>query len=121
MYADFPAYAVVLLDGFEQKAAGNVQRSQMEDGYVHQAPAHSLTRYEQPLTYRLPSTALKDSFEAWRASNGNGALFFRWPDPVDPTGATTRRARILNGEVSYKPLTRRLDDWSVSFTLEYWA
>jgi hypothetical protein len=120
-YTNFPAYALVLLDGFEQRAGGNVQRSDMEDGYTHQAPAHSLTRYELPLTYRLPTTALKDNFEAWRRGNGNGALFFRWPHPVDPTGATTYRARIVGGEVVYKPLTRRLDDWQVSFTLEYWA
>lgn len=120
-YADFPSYALVMLDGFEQRAAGHVQRDDMDDGYTHQAPAHSLTRYELPLTYRLATTALRDAFEDWRRGNGNGALFFRWPDPVDPTGATKRRARIVGGEVSYKPLTKRLDDWQVSFTLEYWA
>lgn len=117
----FPSYAMLLVDGFELRASGHVQRSEMEDGYTHQAPAHSLTRYELPLTYRLATTALKEAFEAWRVGNGNGALFFRWPDPVDPTGATLRRARFVKGETVYKPLTRRLDDWQVSFTLEYWA
>lgn len=121
MYTDFPTYALVMLDGFQQTASGNVDREEMEDGYSHQAPAHSLTRYEQPLTYRLATTSLKDLFENWRRANGNGALFFRWPDPTDPSGATKRRARIVGGEVVYKPLNRRLDDWQVSFTLEYWA
>lgn len=121
VYTDFPAYALVMLDGFEQRASGKVLRTDMEDGYTQQAPAQSLARYELPLTYRLATTALKDAFEAWRRGNGNGALFFRWPDPVDPTGATRRRARIVSGEVVYKPLNRRLDDWQVSFTLEFWA
>lgn len=120
-YETFPAYALLWLEGFQQRASANVQREEMEDGYIHQAPASSLTRYELPLQYRLASTARKDAFEAWRRANGNGSLFFRWPDPVDASGATTRRARIVGGEVSYKPLTSRLDDWLVSFTLEYWA
>lgn len=119
--ATFPTYALVWLDGFEQKASAKVLRDEMEDGYTHQAPGSSRTRFELPLTYRLATTAYKEAFEAWRAANGRGALFFRWPDPTDPTGATVRRARIVGGEVIYRPLNRRLDDWTVSFTLEYWV
>lgn len=121
-YSTFPAYAQVLLDNFELRTSANVQRSEMEDGYVHQAPANSLSRYEQPLVYRLDSLARKNAFEAWRRHTlSNGAQWFEWPDPTDPLGATRRRARIVKGEVNYKPVTNRFDDWQASFTLEYWA
>ncbi len=121
-YSSFPAYAQVLLDGFAQHATAAVQRDEMEDGYVHQAPANSLTRYEHPLVYRLASLADKTAFEDWRRITlANGALHFEWSDPVDPLGLTLRRARIVKGEVTYKPVTNRFDDWQASFTLEYWA
>ena len=121
-YSTFPDYAQVLLDNFEQRATANVQRSEMEDGYVHQAPANSLSRYELPLMYRLDSLAHKTAFEAWRRNTlANGALWFAWTDPADPLGATQRRVRIVKGEVTYKPVTNRFDDWQASFTLEYWA
>lgn len=121
-YSSFPPYAQVLLDAFEQRATANVQRDEMEDGFVHQAPANSLTRYELPLVYRLASLTHKNAFEAWRrVTLANGALHFEWSDPADPLGATLYRARIVKGEVSYKPVTSRFDDWQVSFTLEYWA
>lgn len=121
-YSTFPSYAQFLLDGFDQSMMGGMLRSEMEDGYVHQAPANSLGRVELQLSYRLASRQAKDDFETWRRHTlANGALHFDWPDPQDWTGATLRRARIVKGEVRYKPLTKRLDDWQVSFTLEYWA
>ena len=121
-YSTFPAYAEVLLDGYELRATANVERSEMEDGYVHQAPGNSLTRYELPLAYRLASLANKEAFETWRRHTlRNGALWFEWIDPANPLGTTRRRARIVKGEVNYKPLTNRFDDWQVGFVLEYWA
>lgn len=121
-YSSFPHYAQVLLDSFSVKTTAAVQRDEMEDGYVHQAPANSLTRYELSLVYRLQSLADKTAFEAWRrVTLANGALHFEWSDPADPLGQTLRRARIVKGEVSYKPVTNRFDDWQASFTLEYWA
>lgn len=121
-YSTFPAYAQVLLDNFEQRPSSNVGRSEMEDGYVHQAPANSLSRYEQPMVYRLDSLARKNAFEDWRRYTlAGGALWFEWTDPADPLGTTRRRARFVKGDVSYKPVTNRFDDWQASFTLEYWA
>lgn len=121
-YSTFPAYAQFLLDGYEQRASASARRTEMEDGYVHQAPANSLTRHEHPVSYRLTSRADKESFESWRSGTlRGGALWFAWPDPSDPFGMTQLRARIVKGEVTYKPLTNTLTDWQVSFTLEYWA
>lgn len=121
-YTRFPAYAQLILDDYSPRSAGGVERTEMEDGFIEQAPVQSLARYEVDLTYRLEGLERKREFEAWRAKDLRlGALFFAWPDVEDPSGATLRRARIVSGAVAYKALTNRLDDFLVSFTLEFWA
>ena len=118
-YTTFPAYAQFLMDGYGVEPFDGIERSEMEDGYVQQGPANSRTRYEAEVAYRLHSTAERDSFEAWRVANGRGSLHFAWPDPAD---GVTKRARILGGKVRYQPLTKtRVDEWTVSFTVEYFA
>ena len=117
-YTSFPAYAQFVMDGYAIEPDDNVQRDEMEDGYIQQAPANSRTRYEQAVTYRLFSNADRDAFEAWRVGNGRGALHFSWPDPAD---GVTKRARIVGGKVRYAPLTKtRVDEWLVSFAVEYY-
>ena len=121
-YTRFPAYAQFLTDDYGITSGGDIDRDEMEDGYIQQVPKHSLGRHEQALTYRLASVAHKDAFETWRSVDlANGARYFAWPDPADRTGHTLRRARIVSGQVAYKSLTDRLDDWTVAFTLEYWS
>lgn len=116
-YTAFPDYAQFLMDGYSIETFDGASRDQMEDGYTHQAPANSLTRYEASLKYRLASPARKDAFEAWRVGNGQGMLHFAWPDP---DSGTIRRARIINGKVNYSPLTKsRVDEWIAAFTVEY--
>lgn len=120
--AVFPAEAQWLADDFAVKAGGGVLRDTMEDGHVQQTPLASLARYELACTYRLPSAAARQRFEAWRADTlRNGALAFVWPDPHDWTGTTLRRARIVDGTVEYKAQSNRLDDFTVTFTLEFWS
>lgn len=121
-YTRFPDYAqLVLEDDYEPQAAGGVERTEMDDGFVEQVPIQSLARYEIALSYRLASQADKDAFEVWRRETLRlGTAYFAWPDPEDPTGATLRRARIVSGEVAYKALSNRFDDYLASFTLEYW-
>lgn len=120
-YTTFPSYAQLVLDGYAERAGGGVQRDEMDDGFVHQGPTDSLSRYERPLTYRLADVFLpgaKDEFERWRRHDlRNGALHFDWLDPVD---GQRRRIRIVGGEVEYKPLTSLFDDWLATFTIEYW-
>lgn len=121
-YTTFPAYAQFLLDGFEVAMSGGVQRDEMSDGYVQQVPLQSRGRAVVPLTYRLASLGDKAAFELWRSVDlVHGALWFAWVDPRDRAGATVRRARIVGGEVTYRPKDRRMENWLVSFTLEYWS
>ena len=121
-FTTFPAYAQFMLDGYQVAPASAVDRIEMDDGFIQQASKQSLSRYEIPLTYRLANANDKDAFEAWRRVDlRNGALHFAWPDVADAGGTTVHRARIVNGTATYKPLTSRLDDWTVSFTLEYYA
>lgn len=124
MYSAFPEYAQVMLDNFELQPAPNVERTEFDDGFIGQAPRNSLTRYELQLTYRLSSAGHKIAFETWRRETlRDGALHFAWVQPThpaDPDFAVPRRARIVGGKVTYKPLTDRFDDWSASMTLEFW-
>jgi len=118
-YTAFPAFAQFVMDGYAIEPVDGVQRDEMEDGYIQQGPANSRTLYQQLVTYRLHSNAERQDFEAWRVALGRGALHFAWPDPAD---GATKRARIVGGKVRYEPLTKtRVDEWLVSFTVEYYA
>ncbi|HDR9585262.1 TPA: hypothetical protein QDC22_007504 [Burkholderia stabilis] len=121
-YTTFPAYAQLLLDDAQLQATAGVERTEMDDGFIAQAPRQSLTRYEATLSYRLHSAEEREAFEQWRSVDlAQGARYFAWPDIYDPTGAAIRRARIVNGVVSYKPLDKLLENYSASFTLEFWG
>jgi hypothetical protein len=122
-YTTFPVYAqLVLDDGYQPSAGGGIARTEMDDGFIEQARIQSRARYEVELAYRLCSQADKDAFETWRREDLLlGSSYFAWPDPEDSTGATLRRARIVNGAVRYQALSNRFDEYLASFALEYWA
>jgi hypothetical protein len=122
-YTIFPACAqLVLDDGYKPVAGGGVARTEMDDGFVEQAAIQSRARYEVELSYRLPSQADKNQFEQWRREDlCLGALYFAWPDPEDPSGASLHRARIVGGTVHYQALSNRFDEYLATFTLEYWS
>lgn len=121
MYTTFPSYAQFLLDGFTEQAGNELERTQMADGYIEQAPGNSRSRTERNVTYRLASLQEKAAFDLWRRIDlRDGALHFAWPLPEDPMGATVVRARIVTGKVTYTALTNRLDEYSAAFTVEYW-
>lgn len=121
-YTQFPVYAQWLMDGYSETDGGDVDRSEMSDGYIHQAPTNSLGRHQRQMTYRLASRADLDAFKHWRDVDlVNGARWFAWPDANDPSGQTLRRARIVSGEITYEALTAALEDWSATFVLEYWG
>lgn len=120
-YTQFPPYAQFLLEGYSVKVGGGVSRDEMEDGYTQQTPKQSRTLSTIPLKYRLLTQEDMDAFERWRQADlANGSLFFAWPDPRGALLPLVRRARIVNGEVEYEPLTETLDEWTASFTLEYY-
>lgn len=117
----FPAYAQFLLDDHQMQATSGVDRTGMDDGYIAQVPIQSLTRYELALTYRLCGPDDRDAFETWRRVDlVQGARYFAWPDVYDESGSTVRRARIVNGTVTYKPVNALMYDFIASFTLEFW-
>ncbi|KWH38532.1 hypothetical protein WL99_32880 [Burkholderia cepacia] len=120
-YTTFPNYAQLLLDDTQLQAMPGVERTEMDDGFIAQVPVQTLTRYEVTLTYRLSCPEDREAFEQWRSVDlAQGARYFAWPDIYDPRGTAVRRARIVNGAVTYKLLDRLLENHSVSFTLEFW-
>jgi len=120
-FTQFPAFAQFLLDGYKVRVGGGVVRHEMDDGHTQQTPTSSRSLVTIPVTYRLFSEADKDAFEHWRRVDlVNGSLFFAWPDPRSGLQPVMRRARIVKGEVEYEPLTTLMDDWTASFTMEYY-
>ncbi|RZS86077.1 hypothetical protein [Pigmentiphaga kullae] len=118
-YPTFPDYPEFLVDNYKLQPADNVDRTEFEDGYVKQDPLNTRQRYEVPVQYRLHTQAEQLAFESWRRQAlRSGALHFEWYDPVYHE---LRRARIVGGTVEYTPLTDRFDEWTVSFSLEYWV
>lgn len=121
-YTSFPAYAQFLTDGYAVKTGGGLERTEMSDGYIEQPPSDTRGRVEYTVTYRLASLEERHAFEAWRRDAlRQGAQYFAWPVPEDPSGATVCRARIVNGEVAYAALTDRLDEFTAAFTVETWV
>ncbi len=120
-YTTFPSYAQLLLDENQLQATPGVERTEMDDGFIAQTPVQTLTRYEVNLTYRLRSAEDREAFEQWRRVDlAQGARYFAWPDIYDPTGTAVRRARIVNGAVTYKLLDKLFENFSATFTLEFW-
>jgi len=113
----FPAYAVLLFEGFAENPAPLVSRTEMESGPPKQAKSASRGMSERPVLYALENPAQLQSFKEWFKSIGSGADWFLWNDPVD---GVQKPARIVGGQIAYKPRVSTLQSWRASFTLETW-
>ena len=114
----FPNYAILLFEGFAENPASNVSRTEMESGPPKQATTSSRGMVERPVVYALESPAQYQSFKDWVKSIGGGADWFLWNDPVD---GVQKPARIVSGQISYKPRVSTLQSWRASFSLETWG
>lgn len=117
--ADFPTYAVLLREGFSQKRASAVSRTQMDDGMVKQLKTKSRVLVTRPVKYGFPSLAEFQSFIEWYETTIDGGVdWFNWTDPVD---STVKLARIVSELADETPDTPTLDYWIVSFNIETWG
>jgi hypothetical protein len=118
--ATFPAYAVLLKDGFSRQRESAVERTPMEDGMQKQLRTKSRVLLKRPLTYGFASLADYNSFITWFQTDVDyGAMWFDWTDPVD---STLKTARIEGGQLrDERPDNATLTYWVVTFTLETWG
>jgi hypothetical protein len=118
--ADFPTYASVLADGYEERPAAAVDRSQMDDGMVKQLQTKSRVLVSRPVSCKFFSLADKNSFMTWfRTTVHYGADWFNWVDKGD---GATKLARIVGGKMTVTPVPgTQLTCWIAAFTLETWS
>ena len=97
--AAFPAYACVLLEGYQEKANYSVLRSEMDNGIPKQRPRRSLPMVTRDVRVKLANKTTKAQFDTWVRVDLDGGT--GWFDYVDPLDNTTKQARIVSGEVTW--------------------
>lgn len=97
--ATFPAYACILLAGYEEEPDFGVLRSPMDDGLAKQRPRRTLPIVTRSATIRVPDKASKALFDAWVKNDLNGGTgWFSYADPLDQK---TKQARIVGGKYKW--------------------
>lgn len=117
--ATFPSNAKLLFEGFTERPASAVLRTEMESGPPKQAKLVSRVMVPRPVRYLFASKADYQAFVTWfRTQISYGADWFDWTDPVD---GTVKSARIVNGTYEPTPLRKNLERWVVAMDLETWG
>lgn len=117
--ATFPAYPLLLFNGYRENPESGIRRGEMESGPAKQLKSKSRVAVVREVDYLLISAADKTAFETWFRSTINmGADWFDWTDPADQV---VRSARIVSGTYQLVPQRKMLDRWVASFQLETWS
>lgn len=116
--ADFPSYATLLLQGFNEVRESALMRTEMESGPPKQAKIKSRVLTTRNAQVYLKTKADYLSFRSWYSSINEGADWFSWRDPV--TG-TTVQARFAGGGFDASPMAGLRDAWVVKAKLETWG
>lgn len=116
--ATFPSYGILLNRGYKEQRDPLLVRTEMDGGVPKQRPRATRGMVKRPVTYRF-AAADYQSFVDWHRSDiSNGTLWFDW---TDPRTSTTKRGRIVNGDISdAAPINAAGTKWDVSFVLETW-
>jgi hypothetical protein len=115
----FPAYAVLLFDGFKEEPVSAVKRTEMESGPVKQLKTVSRVLVPRPARYLLKSKSDYNAWVTWFRSTINwGNDWFDWTDPHD---AAIKTARIVGAKYAAKPTRKDLERWILEFRIETWS
>lgn len=97
--ATFPAYACVLLDGYEESPDYNVLRSPMDNAIAKQRPRRSLPIVLRSVRIKVENKSQKINFDNWFKNDINGGTsFFDYTDPLD---GSVKQARFVDGNISW--------------------
>lgn len=111
--ATFPAYAEVVMDGYDEEPDYNPLRSPMDDGLAKQRARRTLPIVTRSATIKVPSKAHKLLFDAWAKTDINRAT--GWFDYHDCVDGQTKPARIVGGKYKWAPVN---GIWLASCQLE---
>lgn len=97
--ATWPAYAKILLEGFNERPDYGVLRTDMDNGIAKQRPRRSLPIVTRDVTVLVLSAEDKQQFDAWfRDDLYGGTGWFSWTDPVD---GVTKQGRFVGGQLTW--------------------
>jgi hypothetical protein len=110
----WPQYAKPLADGFEQSADFGMLRTSMDSGIAKQK-----SRYSKPIVTTsisfIVDKADKLAFDLWVDSNLHGGS--DWFNYYDCITNTTKKARIVEGAVSWIPIAASML-WKATLKME---
>lgn len=114
-----PSYVEIAFDGFTEKYASNLLRTEMEDGPPKQAKIRYRPLVTRSVNLYLSSKADYISFLSWFSSElEDGALWFDFTDPVTNT---IKQARFVGGELTGIPQNAHLANWYIATSIETWG
>jgi hypothetical protein len=117
--AAFPAYAVLIFQGFAIKRPSAVNRTETELGFAKQQQTKTRVLIPRATVYQLNSKADYASFLAWYRDDVNyGASWFDWTDPGDDM---VKAGRIVKGQIDEIPQRKSLDRWRIGMSIETWS
>ncbi|MEN2424727.1 hypothetical protein AA0N74_01610 [Chromobacterium vaccinii] len=112
---EFPAYALMLADGFAEEADYGVMRTEMDSGVPKQARRFSVPIIARTINIRVRSDADRLRFDDWvRVDLAGGVGWFNWLDPI---GGQRKRARLI-GKPACRWQRDGLQRWQASLQLE---
>lgn len=114
----FPSIGILTTSGFTEMPDPNIVRSQMETGFAKQAKRSSVNLIRRNVNYVFTEAEYATFKTFFFDTSANGTLFFDWDDPV--TG-TTIEVRVVEGNYSMTPLTRKFNYYNVQMTFESYA
>lgn len=123
MISYFPGYPALVFNGHDYSPQVAVQRTQFEDGAVRQHMTVSRNLVRRRVRYTLCNSDDFKTFRDWvRDDLKRGALWFMWPCPIKQRDGSAQpiRARIVDGQVNYRPLDATLNAWEMDFEIEHW-
>jgi hypothetical protein len=117
-----PSYATIVLEGYSESLAPAMHRSEFEDGYVRQDAKITRRRVVRSAKMRICTVEDVRDFKCWmRDSLRNGALWWLYKDPVE---GRELRARFVNGNVTFKPMSQVREGsaniWTADCEIESW-
>ncbi|WP_052877914.1 hypothetical protein [Chromobacterium subtsugae] len=89
---EFPAYALMLADGYTEEANYGLQRTEMDGGLPKQRRLFSQPIITRTITIKVRSDVERARFDNWfRIDIAGGVGWFNWKDPIS---GQQKRGRI---------------------------
>lgn len=111
---EFPSYATILIDGYNEEADFGVLRTDMDSGIGKQRPRFSMPIITRNVTIMVCSDTHKERFDDWFDDDLNGGT--GWFKLLLPRPERIVQARIIDGKFTWS--APQLQSWTGTCKLE---